>query len=289
MVVKGGWSERRRILGELVSIPTEGAPLDGLYYEPRQATRAAALIMHGNGQNFYTGPARFLVPHLVDVGIACLCFNRRGHDTISCRTREPEGNAYQTVAEARADIAAARGFLAEVGHSEPVVIGHSHGALLAASDVAEARSSRGLVLLSAHCGGKELLARASLRGLLAKDRVAELSARAHLLVAKERPDELILLPGWWYAISAGSLVDLEENLPDLLEVAPRVSCPVLAVRGDEDPVLYPAEAFAALTSGPAKVVVIEGADHFYTSFEDELAAVVARWLDDVLDSPALAL
>ncbi len=288
MVVGPGAHRARGALGELVSIPTDGAPLDGLYYEaadpgePGSGALAGALLMHGNGQNFYSGPARFLVPHLLGARISCLAFNRRGHDTISCRTRVPEGNAFQTTAQATADNLAARRFLADRGHSSPVVIGHSNGGLLAASHVVDNPDSRALVLLSAHCGGRALLPRASALGLLARDRLAEISAKAHQLVADGKPSELILLPGWWYATSAASFVDLEERLPDLLELAAEVRCPALVLRGDEDRQLYPAERFAAIMAAPSTVVVIEGADHFYTGFEDRVGALVASWLADLL-------
>lgn len=270
------------MLAELVSIPTDGVPLDGLYYEPSISTRAGALLLHGNGGNFYSGPGRFLVPHLLRVGLACLVFNRRGHDTISCSGRSPQGNAYQTTSEAKADNVAARRFLADRGHESPVVIGHSNGGLLAASHVVENPGARALVLLSAHCGGRELLERASALGLLARDRLTEITDKAHRLVADGRPDELILLPGWWYAATAASLVDLEEELPDLLAIAPSVTCPALVVRGDEDPGLYPAERFVELTSAPAELEVLEGADHFYSGREDDLGAIVGRYLADVL-------
>lgn len=48
---------------ELVSVATDTAPLDGLYYEPDGgATAGAALLFHGNTMNFYTGAMRFLPP-----------------------------------------------------------------------------------------------------------------------------------------------------------------------------------------------------------------------------------
>lgn len=271
---------------ELVSIPTDTVTLDGLWYAParhRTAARpaGAALLMHGNGHNFYTGPARFLPPHLTRLGLACLSYNRRGHDTISCRTREPEGNAFQTVAQALADNEYARAFLAGRGQHRPFVIGHSNGGLLAAAHVADHPDTPALVLLSAHCGGPEMLARASAQGLLGGSDLAGLSQRARDLVAAGRGGELMLLPGWWYVTSAASFADTERNLPRLLELAPRIRCPVLALRGgQEDPGLYPAERFGEITG--ADVRVIPGADHFYTGLEDKVAGLVAGWLAEQL-------
>lgn len=261
---------------ELVAIPGATA-LDGAYYEPPGAT-AGALLMHGNGQNFYTGPSRFLPPHLTPLGLACLSYNRRGHDTVSCRTRAPEGNAFQTTAQALADNEQARRYLAGRGHPQPFVIGHSNGGLLAAAHAADHPGTPGLVLLSAHCGGPEMLPRASALGLFGRDQLPRLRRQARDLVAAGRAGELMLMPGWWYVTTAGSFADLEHSLPRLLDLAPRIRCPVLVIRGDEDPDLYPAEQFAEAVAGPAELRVIPGADHFYTGLEEAVGELVAGWL-----------
>lgn len=272
------------MLAELVTIHTPGTSLHGLFYEPPDPpARGAVLLMHGNGMNFYYGAPGFLPPHLTGVGLSALAFNRHGHDTVSARTRVAEGNAYQTTAEAVDDNGRAARWLADRGHAAPVVIGHSNGGMLASEHVARHPETPALVLLSAHQGGAGMLRRASELGLLAGDRLAELSARAHELVAAGRPDELMLLPGWYYVITAGSFVDLESNLPVLLDNAARISCPVLYVRGDQEDVeMYPAEAFAEASPGAVDVRIIEDCDHFYTGHEDEVGRLVADWLDEVL-------
>lgn len=263
--------------------PEPSPPLDGLYYPARGTAGGAAQLMHGNGGNFYTGPCRFLPPHLLGLGLACLSYNRRGHDTISCRTREPEGNAFQTVAQAIADNDRARAFLAGRGHPRPVVIGHSNGGLLAALHVASHPDTPALVLLSAHCGGPEMPRRASALGLLGGDRLAEISQRARELTAAGRAGELMLMPGWWYVTSAGAFADMEANLPRLLDTAPAIRCPVLFLRGEqEDRDLYPAERFADKAGAPVDVQIVPGADHFYTGLEDTVGEIVAGWLGRVL-------
>jgi pimeloyl-ACP methyl ester carboxylesterase len=278
-----GEPARHGLLAELVSVPTEDIPLDGLWYPTPSPPRAAVMLMHGNGGNFYSGPVRFLPRHLVPRGLACFAFNRRGHDTLTTRTREPEGNAFQTAEQTRADNLTARGFVAARGFPAPVVIGHSNGGLYAARHVADHPGPRALVLLSAHCGGPEMLARASALGLLARDRGAELAARARELVAAGQPGALMLMPGWWYVTSAASYLDMECNVPRLLEAAGAIRCPVLYLRGElEDPDLYPAEKFAAHAAGPVDVHVVPGSDHFYTGVEDQVGRLVADWLDAVL-------
>jgi pimeloyl-ACP methyl ester carboxylesterase len=280
---QGGQQPAHGLLGELVSLPTGDIPLDGLWYPPPSGPREAVMLMHGNGGNFYSGPVRFLPRHLVPRGLACFAFNRRGHDTLTTRTRDPEGNAFQTAEQTMADNLTARRFVAGRGFPSPVVIGHSNGGLYAARHVADHPGVRALVLLSAHCGGPEMLARASALGLLAAGRRAELAVRARELVADGRPGELMLMPGWWYVTSAASYLDMERNVPRMLDAAAAIRCPVLYLRGElEDPELYPAEAFAARAGGLVEVRIVPGSDHFYTGLEDRVGRMVADWLDGVL-------
>jgi pimeloyl-ACP methyl ester carboxylesterase len=266
---------------ELVSIATDGQSLDGLYYEPADGRcSGAVLLMHGNTMNFYVGAPRFLPPVLTRLGLACLAYNRRGHDILSTRdSRMPEGGAFQTAAEAIADNNFAAAWLGARGHAAPVVIGHSNGGMLAVHHVAEHPETRALVLLSAHGGGASILRRSSAAGLMAHDRVDEYLAEAARLVAEGRPRELILMPGWWYAITAESLLDRDRNTPSVLELAPRITCPVLYLRGDQEPKdMYPAEAFAERAGGPCDVRIVADCDHFYNGREDAVAALVADWL-----------
>lgn len=278
------------VLGELVSIATDTVPLDGLFYPPPQrASDHAVQLFHGNGSNFYTGPSRFLPPALVPRGFSCLAYNRRGHDTITTRTRQPEGNAFQTSEQALADNEHARGWLAGRGYGNPVVAGHSNGGMLAARHVADHPGTPALVLLSAHCGGRQMLERASELGLLGCDRLAELSQQAHALVEAGHPDQLLLLPGWWYVTSAASFVDMEQGVPSLLEAAGAITCPVLFLRGElEDRELYPAEAFAEAAAGPVEVRIVPGADHFYSGMQAAVAEQVALWLEETLGLPGRA-
>src|SRR5213083_2911369 len=120
------------VRAELVSIPTDTIPLDGLYYEPGGRAAGAALLFHGNTMNFYSGAPRFLPPALTELGLACLAFNRRGHDILAIRdSRAAEGAAFQTIGEAIADNRIAAEWLAARGFAQPVVIGHSNGGMLA--------------------------------------------------------------------------------------------------------------------------------------------------------------
>ena len=268
----------------LVSIPTDTIPLDGAWYEPGGGTaRGAVLLFHGNTMNFYTGAPRFLPPALTAMGYACLAFNRRGHDILAIRnSRAAEGAAFQTYTEAIRDNRLAAAWVADRGFPHPVVIGHSNGGMLAVRHVSEHPETPAMVLLSAHCGGKNMLLLSSKAGLLAQDRLEEITRDAEERVRRSAGRELMLLPGWWYAITAESFLDLR-NCPDILELAPRIACPTLYVRGDKElRELYPAEEFARRAKGACEVQVVPDCDHFYNGREQEIAARVTRWLGHVL-------
>jgi pimeloyl-ACP methyl ester carboxylesterase len=243
------------------------------------------LLMHGNTMNFYTGAPRFLPPRLVADGWTCFAFNRRGHDILTTRdSRRPEGGAFQTAAEGLEDNEAAAAFLRERGHARPVVIGHSNGGTLGAAFAASHPGEvTALVLLSAHRGGPDIVARGCAAGHLARDDLESVTRRARALVEAGRGDELMLLPGWWYAISAASFVDRLDNTPDLLQAAETIDCPVLLVVGDaeEDPETYPTEAFSERCPGPCDVVVVDDCDHFYRGREQWVTDLVGNWLRDM--------
>ena len=268
----------------LVSIPTDTLPLEGAWYEPAgRKARGAALLFHGNTMNFYSGAPRFLPPRLAELGLASLAFNRRGHDILAIRdSRVAEGAAIQTIAEAIADNRCAAEWVAAHSFAHPVVIGHSNGGMLAVRHVADHPDTPALVLLSAHCGGRNMVPLASQAGLLAQDRLPELTAQAEALVSAGRGKELMLLPGWWYVTSAASFLDLA-NCPDIPELAPKIRCPVLYLRGDGEPRdLYPAEEFQRRCSGPCTVEIVPQCDHFYAGREAAVSAIVSRWLRHTL-------
>ena len=268
---------------ELVSIATDTHPLDGLFYRPASPI-GAALFMHGNCMNFYTGPARFIPAALARAGYACLAYNRRGHDVIATlNSRQAVGGAFQMAEEAIADNRFAAEWLVSRGFTRPIVGGHSNGGVLGVRHVADHPDTPALILLSAHVGGTRIVPLASSVGLLGGERLNDILDEARARIAAGRGDELMLLPGWWYAVTARSLIDYASNIPDTLALAPRVACPVLYLRGDKEPAhIYPAEEFAACCKGPCEVRIVSDCDHFYGGHEDAVGDIVAAWLEGVM-------
>lgn len=266
---------------QLVSIPTATIPLDGALHLPDGPPAAGAvLLFHGNTMNFYTGAPRFLPPALTAMGYACLAFNRRGHDILAIRdSRAAEGAAFQLTHEGIEDNVIAARWMAAQGFPPPVVIGHSNGGMLAVAHVANHPDTPAMILLSAHGGGRDGVRRTSQAGLMAADRLEEITAQAKALVAAGRGRELMLMPGWWYVITAESFLDRCTEMPDVLELAPSVRCPVLYLRGDQESAdAYPAEAFQARAGGPCQVDIVPNCDHFYRGREDAVIDRVTAWL-----------
>src|SRR5262249_27847307 len=157
---------------------------------------------------------------LVANGIACLAFNRRGHDMVtSLRGRDIGGGAFQLVHEAVADNRHAAAWLRRRGFAAPIVIGHSNGCVLATHDAADRPATPAAVLMSAHRGGRGITARISEKGLFGRGELKDLIAAAERMIAEGRSRELMLLPGWWWIASAECVVDYASNMPDILDNA----------------------------------------------------------------------
>lgn len=270
---------------ELISIETETAPLDGIFYAPADAAaQHAAMFLHGNCHNFYTGPSRFMPETLVARGIACLAFNRRGHDmVVSLQGRDVGGGAFQLAAQAHADNRHAAAWLRRRGFGAPIVIGHSNGGVLATEYAADHPDTPAVVLMSAHRGGRGITARISEKGLFGRGSHGQVIAAAERMIAEGRGKDLMLLPGWWWVASAESVVDYSTNMPDILDNAGRMHMPVLVMRGEAEPRdLYPAEEFASRCAAErCDLRILVGCDHFYTGHERTVSALVADWLGEV--------
>ena len=68
-------------------------------------------------------------------------------------------------------------------------------------------------------------------------------------------------------------------MPNTVETAPDITCPSLYIRGDlEIPEAYPAEDFAAASSGKCDVQIIKNCDYFFRNKEDEVKHIVRNWI-----------
>lgn len=207
--------------------------------------------------------------------------NRRGHDLGGIReSRASYGGASETFGDSQLDIGGGIAELRRRGFEKIILVGHSFGGIACAAYAADnPRGVAALALCSAGTGGRDYLPQVSRRGMLAAERHAEVDAQARRLVAEGCGDRMMALPGWWYAITAASWVDLSENVCRTADSASRYPGPVLSLRGSlEAPEFYPAEEIARACGSRASLVVVPGADHFYRNAETAFARAVSDWL-----------
>jgi pimeloyl-ACP methyl ester carboxylesterase len=145
--------------------------------------------------------------------------------------------------------------------------------------VANHSETKALILLSAHAGGNRLTNPRSARNFSLAGNTDEQIKEAEALIGAGKPKHLMLIPAWWWVISARTFLDRLTNASDLVENAKRIECPVLFIRGDQEPMEnYPAERFKENCAGPCEVVIVPNCDHFYVGAEDRVSKIVSDWL-----------
>jgi pimeloyl-ACP methyl ester carboxylesterase len=158
--------------------------------------------------------------------------------------------------------------------------------MLATRHVTDHPQTPAMILLSAGRGGSSSMRDGGRDGLGAGEKFPEIFAQAQAAVKAGRPKELMLMPGWWWVIGAESFLDRIETVPDTIALAPNIKCPVLCIRGDQEPRdRYPAEEYQAAAGGPCEVEIVPNCDHFYNGNEDIVANHVATWLAATLKLP----
>jgi len=290
----------RAMLVDLVNVTTEdGLRLDGALRAAPPGTNPkfgvdAVICLHGTGSNFYASNLMAsLAAGIVDSGSAALTVNTRGHDGISSTNapvgRRLQGAAYEIVDACCHDVAAWLAFLSERGYRRLGLSGHSLGAVKAIYSQA----------LRPDAAVKWIVAVSPPRlsfSAFVDDRRAEEFLRdyeqARELVDEGRARQLIeILFPLPYAISADGFLDKygPDERYDVLKLIPRVACPLVVTYGSEE--LSTSAAFRGMPeaigelsgSERRQLMLVGGADHFYTGMYAELWA----WIETGLRRVAL--
>lgn len=272
----------------LLRLPTaEGAWIDAALTEPVVPTRVAVVHVHGKGGNFYSGPGRFL-PRLMPASMAHLSINMRCHDLGYTRYDEPisgdtghhpvGGGMWESISAGHADIAAAVRWCREQGFDRVHLVGHSSGGFYVGEYTSHDPDVAGRIFLSPLQDNRYVLSRWFPDG----ERERAIRA-ARAMVVQGRGQQLIPLDPWYHAISAASLVERAAQPDGMWERGVEAShAAALFLWGSaEGRAQIWQEIFERFRGFPKQRHVLEGADHFYHGYEDEIAAHISRFVEDI--------
>ncbi len=266
---------------ELIRLSTpDGVETAGLVQMPLgRAPRGGVALVHGFASNFYSGSTGHLSRSLVVRGFMTLALNMRDHDG------GPKTTLFE---ENRWDEQTAVDELARRGVAPLALVGSSLGTNRVLFYLAETRDPRirAVVLLAGP--GNAFEWNVARFGREAATRTLE---EAQRLQAAGRGKELMLVelgPLGKALYSADHLVSLRgpQTKSDPYRNIAWVRVPVLLVYGTADRLVdlqVGRRLKAAATLAPrVDLVEIAGADHDFSLHQEELAAVVDRWLGEVL-------
>jgi len=250
----------------------------------------AALLLHGVAGNFYTSSTfEPLIAKLQEIGLAVLSANTRGHDSVFGATlgnvRRRMGAAYETVDDCRLDVAAWIEFLKNRGHPRVVLIGHSLGAVKAVYSQSHEEFAEVAAVVSVSA---PRLSYSAFMNSAESSLFWESIHTAEQMAKAGRGDELFTgkfpVP---MLITAAGYIDKygPAERYNLLKFAAAVPCPALFLYGTRE-LSSGGVAFAGLPEAllalphpqRRQIVVIEGADHFYSGTADQLAEAVGNWV-----------
>ncbi|MAH22065.1 MAG: hypothetical protein CMO12_04580 [Thaumarchaeota archaeon] len=249
--------------------------------------KKGVVLIHGVGNSFYRTPLLAVAKVLGNNGYMVLCPNTRGHDWIARSTNGQKvmGASFETIEESLLDIDAFIEFLRSSGCEEVALVGHSLGAAKVIYYSAT-RNSSDLVKTVISCSSADM---AYERRHEKYDGFDEVLTHAQRAISEDRPLEILELKkkdGTHEYYSAKTLVNKygPEDRANGLNHVRLVKVPLLLlVGGKETRTIRTTHMLDKASVSPRKeIVVIEGAEHFYSEHEGEVAAALLKWLNEVM-------
>lgn len=280
----------RRRTAEVVTLRTrDGWDLDSLLYPARSdaGSDVALLHVHGKGATMLDIHARWLPDALP--GVAHLALNMRCHALAYNTDREDvpvAGGMYEALGDGEADLLAAVEFLRAEGFRRIIMSGHSSGGYYVGVHTPPGDDVVGRIVLSPLTDNKVALG----WWYPEEGRLEATLARARALVDDGRPDELIPIDQWYWAISARSLLEraASPGTEFWLERVNALPSPVLmGWGGTESRDGLWTDVFEALAVEKYNARQ-EGSDHWYHGFEDRVSAQVREFVRTVTGVDAAA-
>jgi len=291
--------------------------LPGLLYTPKQATKKAAIWLHGMGDTgiFYSPPRiNALGDSLTAKNIALLTFNNRGaHNSKSLRIDDeslPEderhyqgGTYYEKIADCVHDIDGAVAFLRKQGFSTLYLLGHSTGANKICAYHARAKQNPFTKYVLASPGDDS----GDYYANLGKKKFWQALKLAEQLIAKHKPLHTMPMYSGMYPFSAQAAFDILDpdgaynTFPYYEESVERIGHkqlfkeyrtfdrPTMVIFGEKDEFVITDGGSAAAadmlkkylptaTQASSIFKLVREADHSFHDHETEFAETVASWL-----------
>jgi pimeloyl-ACP methyl ester carboxylesterase len=266
---------------ELIKLQTtDGMWLNGILRQPHPKwTKAAVIMVHGYGGNFYSGIMSFLPEALTESDFATLALNMRDHDS------GPKKNRFE---ENLQDIAAGVDEMARRRYKNLFLYGHSMGTNRVLYYLAETQDPRITGMILTGPPGNLFQWNVTAFGLEAASKVL---LRAQELQAAGKGDSWMLIdlgPLGKTLYTANHVVSLRgpATRSDPFTNIAHISRPVLIVHGLADRLADPSVADHLKNSGPRDnqitVSKIAGANHRFRNHQKELEEVIIQWLGEQL-------
>jgi pimeloyl-ACP methyl ester carboxylesterase len=254
----------------------------------RLARTACVVLIHGNAAAFHDRPYILLGRALAARGYPVIIGNTRGHDISATLWKASDstpfagggGSGWERMEDAPRDLAAWIDVASAEQSAGIVLAGHSKGAQKVVLYGMERPDPRVIGIT---------LASPDLHGL----RVPGEIEAARALVAEGRGMEVLPAQPWapWYRQSAGTVVSHAELVDRLFSASERMpgiaalKMPLLTFFGSREP-HGPAEldAIRGMASASPRVEtrLIDGAHHFYSGQEGDVARVIAEWIEGLM-------
>ena len=273
----------RRRETQLVTLrTTDGWDLDGLLYPAGSAAGADTVLLHvhGKGATMLDIHARWL-PDMLP-GVAHFALNMRCHSLAYNTDRQDvpvAGGMYESLADGEADLRAAVELLRAEGFTKIVMSGHSSGGYYVGVYTPDGDDVVGRILLSPLTDNKVALG----WWYPGEGELAAVLDRARHLVDVGRPDELIPIDQWYWAISARSLLERAEQpgTEFWLQRVNALPSPVMLGWAAEESRDEPWTGIYQQLVPRKALARMDGSDHWYHGHEDAVAALVRSFVRDV--------
>ncbi len=284
---------------EIVFVKSSDDILDaGVIFNAKKGTtkHIAVIWVHGWGVNFYSPTYISIGRAIAERGYTCITVNSRMHDLGNVEgyrgDKRLRGGGYWGVASDEVkDIAAWVDFAKRQGFDKVILVGHSAGWAAVRIYQTEMQDNRvaGLVLASGGVGPD----------------IPPIDSSQYLqavrLMAENKEDELIEDPKRSFPsyISAATFMDIVNTPREEKDffgfITPRagitkINCPILAFYGTNNDVGSKRELDSLqsnLTRQSLKVklttTMITNADHMYTGEETQVADIITKWADNILN------